>query len=241
MTTSGAAIQYNGPWFPSQVLKRVDVGHHYLLLTLSKPDGYQNSAGQYTLIEWSHAPGLPIRPYSIASRPEFPHLEFCLVRGAHDSGMGPVLDALQIGTTLQIGKPTGNLSWPDPYGPVIFVAGGSGIAPIHSLLQHHLATHGRCPVPSILVFGLRDGSAIPYGSEWHNWAADPTTRFRYTIAAEQPVGQNQIKGRVTDALVQEISRGAHYLLCGPPPMVDACVQLLQNHNVPPSHIHIESY
>lgn len=238
---SQPVIQYTGPWTKCSVKYLEKIGSSYVLLKVEKPTSYVQEPGQYTFIEWSHSPKKPVRPYSIASAPESPDLEFCLVTSGRDHEVQKALETLTIGAAIQIGHATGNLKWPHPYGPIIFVAGGSGIAPIRSLLHHHLNTNGFCPVPTTLVFGVREGSAIPYHSEWLTWAQDTKTRFRYCLVAEYPTEGNQQKGRVTDILPQEITSGAHYLLCGPPAMVDACENTLIQHGVAPQNILMERY
>jgi len=91
-------------------------------------------AGQFFRL-WGEVEGKRIfRPYSVASPPSYPYLEFAihiLERGTFTKGF---VDGLKVGDRVEVDGPFGHFTLKE--GDAVFVAGGVGIAPIMSLLRH---------------------------------------------------------------------------------------------------------
>src|SRR6185503_3714309 len=86
--------------------------------------------------------------YSIASAPEGPPLAFTIER-LDDGEVSPYLvDVMEPGDELELRGPVGGwFVWgADDGGPLLLVAGGSGIVPLMSKLRHRAARHSTAPV-----------------------------------------------------------------------------------------------
>ena len=115
-------------------------GQH-VLLRLTAPDGYRAQ-----------------RSYSIASAPgpgRAEELELAIER-LDDGEVSPFMhDVAQVDDEIELGGPIGgHFNWtPEDGGPVLFIAGGSGVAPFMSMLRHRAALSSQ--VPATLIFSAR--------------------------------------------------------------------------------------
>jgi ferredoxin-NADP reductase len=104
-----------------------------------------------------------IRPYSLTSDPEDEDLEICLnlVPGGRGSRY---LLGLPVGATVRFTGPWGTFTLDQaPEGEVVFIADGTGIAPIRPMLHRALATTPRHSIR--LLCGIWPDSGLPYHAE----------------------------------------------------------------------------
>src|SRR5262249_59670929 len=88
------------------------------------------------------------RSYSIASAPEDEHLELTVER-LDDGEVSPYLvDELRAGDDLELRGPIGGyFLWEESLGgPLLLVAGGSGVVPLRAIVRHHRAVESRVPL-----------------------------------------------------------------------------------------------
>jgi naphthalene 1,2-dioxygenase ferredoxin reductase component len=109
------------------------------------------SAGQYASVEF---PGLPPRDYSMANRPDEKVLEFH-IRLMQGGAVTPfVANQLKTGDVVKVSGPFGTSYLREKHtGPIVALAGGSGMAPIKSIVETALA-HGM-QQPITVYFGVR--------------------------------------------------------------------------------------
>jgi ferredoxin-NADP reductase len=115
-------------------------GQH-LDLRLTAPDGYQVQ-----------------RSYSVVSAPELEGLYELVVERLDDGEVSPFLhDVAEVGDAIEIRGPIGgHFAWGrDDGGPLLLVGGGSGVAPLLSILRHRAAVASG--VPAILLYAARTG------------------------------------------------------------------------------------
>ncbi len=194
-----------------------------LMCRISSPGGLTFLAGQYVNIT---VPGTQeTRSYSMANGPsEKLDLEF-LIRIIPGGEMSNYLriDAA-IGQELTIKGPYGVFHRRDASVPIIMVAGGTGLAPMLSMLRDLIAT-GQSSQHILLCFGVTKPADLFYLSELKTIGASlPSLQTRIAIA-EPEVNWAGTKGFVTTLLSDEDAstfrkgNGIAYL-CGPPPMVE---------------------
>lgn len=177
--------------------------------------------------------------FSIASPPESPVIELCI----KDTG-GPshYLAELEPGALLRIRGPMGEFKFDPPPGKnLCFVAGGTGIAPLRSMVLSDAFKKLKAPRAWFLhaVRGEKDPlfhkelSKIE-GLEWV---------VAYSQAAKVPKGG--FKGRITDYLRSLGSsfpwQQTEYYLCGSSPLVLDVKKLLLEKEVPPEATHHEAH
>jgi ferredoxin-NADP reductase len=161
-----------------------------------------------------------IRPYSIASDPEDDVLELCLdlVPGGPGSAH---LFALAPGATVRFTGPWGTFVLDDPpAAETVFVADGTGIAPIRPMLRRALARPGSHPVR--LLQGVLGEDRVLYGADLGQLLrAHP--RFAW-----EHVPSSRLAGEVTRRWIDaDRDRSRHFFVCGVGAIVPALRDLLR--------------
>lgn len=185
------------------------------------------------------------KPYSIASAPEDVvrdgRLE--LLVGVDPSGEpGPHL-ALDVGALVDIDGPAGRFVFPDaPEEPrFLFIAGGTGIAPLRSMLRH--ATE--VPHHTIgLMYSARLPEEFAYAEEFRAMAERGSLELRMTVTRDPgPDNWAGTRGRITRADLEPLVHDGRTLcfVCGPPALVDEMPWLLQSLGVPRERVRTEEW
>lgn len=185
------------------------------------------SAGQYAALAFD---GLAPRDYSMANRPDQPVLEFHIRRMA---GTNPALNAsayafdrLAPGDRVAVEGPFGTAYLRELHtGPILAVAGGSGLAPIAAIVETALARGMAQPIH--LYFGARAERDI-YLEDHFRALAARHANFRFVPALSEPQGPEQgatarWTGLVGDAVAADFADldGCKVYAAGPPVMVEA--------------------
>ncbi|HEY8946328.1 MAG TPA: 2Fe-2S iron-sulfur cluster-binding protein, partial [Polyangiaceae bacterium] len=124
-----------------------------LRLTVESGGPYTFSAGQHARLKFG--PGIPERSYSMANRPEETTLEFHVRQVPRGLASGYVFAALHVGAEVTVSGPLGNAYLRQNHrGPILALAGGSGMAPIKSIVGTALADEPDREIH--LYFGVRD-------------------------------------------------------------------------------------
>ena len=164
----------------------------------------------------------PATPYSIASAPfeteEQRHIEF-LVKVDGSTRFGAQAGNLTEGTPLIVGPPTGGFGLPPdaPEHHLLFVAGGTGIAPIRSMLMQaiHIDKRHR----PTLIYSARTPDEFAYVNEFHALQDAGKLTLVLTLTGESP-DWNYSRGRAgREHLAGLIEQDSLCFVCGPPAMV----------------------
>ncbi|MES9969990.1 MAG: 2Fe-2S iron-sulfur cluster binding domain-containing protein [Candidatus Thiodiazotropha sp.] len=125
--------------------------------------------------------------------------------------------------------------------PLLFVAGGSGLAPILALLQE--ACNARVMRSTTLIFGARQQADLYALDEIEKIASQWETSFRFVpVLSEEESSSWRGRRGMAASLIPEIAEpGVQAYLCGPPPMVDSAEELLAQSGVPPQHIYTDRF
>jgi naphthalene 1,2-dioxygenase ferredoxin reductase component len=195
-----------------------------LTLTIESGGPFTFSAGQYASLRFA---GLPPRDYSMANRPDETTLEFHVRRMGPGSASAYVTEQLKPGEEVIVDGPYG-ASWlrEKHTGPIVAIAGGSGLAPIKAIVETALAQGMRQPIH--LYFGARDERDIYLEPHFRALSAQHSN-LRYTPVLSQPSARTARRvGFVHDAAAADLADldGAKAYLAGPPVMVEAATALL---------------
>jgi NAD(P)H-flavin reductase/ferredoxin len=220
-------------------LERLTHDIRELRLSVESGGPFTFSAGQYAQLEF--APGLS-RHYSMANMPEESELVFQIrqIPGGRTSGF--VAERLQAGEGVKVSGPLGMSYLRDAHaGSVLLVAGGSGLAPIESILRTLLARgHGG----SIrFYFGARAERDV-YHEPLLKDLATRHSNFGYQVVlSEQSDAPRRRVGLVHEAVAADISEFAGYkaYLAGPPPMVEAAKEMLLARGMAQRDIHADAF
>ena len=190
------------------------------------------------------------RPYSIASAPSSVganQIELAVTLVAN----GPTSTALHaaaVGTVYDADGPRGAMvRWPaDLEAPTLFVATGSGLAPLRAMLQAELARgdrEGRTAPRVSLLFGCRTRADILWAEELSAWACEHE-RFSIVITLSRPdavwTGATGYVQKHVASCVQAIAPERAFV-CGLSPMVEDVVHLLAQTGLPRRSVRTEEY
>src|SRR2546427_5411810 len=136
-------------------------------LTLSVPKWAGHLAGQHVDLRLTADDGYQAeRSYSIASPPEDGQQIMLTIERLDDGEVSPYLtDELRVGDKLELRGPIGGyVVWEERLGgPMLLVAGGSGIVPLMAMLRHRAAVGST--VPTRLLYSSRSYADIIYRDE----------------------------------------------------------------------------
>ncbi len=163
------------------------------------------------------------RPFSIANGPQPDGTIELHVRHVDGGGFtSHVHSALKVGDTLRIEGPLGTfVPREDSERPMLFMAGGTGFAPIKAIVEHFIALGTRRPMQ--LYWGARHANDLYLRALAGQWAREvPNLQF-HAVVSEPQQADGLRHGLVHEAVLQDLGDlSAHDIyMSGPPAMVDA--------------------
>jgi ferredoxin-NADP reductase len=211
-------------------------------IMLDVPDWPGHQAGQHVDIRLTDGDYVAERSYSIASAPGEPVA--LTVERLDDGEVSPYLtDELRAGDELELRGPIGGyFVWePEDGGPLLLLAGGSGIVPLRSILRHRERTGSTVPVR--LLYSSRTLDDVIYRGELDKPAAG--VEVFHTLTRHQPPGWSGYARRVDAALLAEVAWPASMTplayVCGPTNFVEAVSQTLVQSGYPPQRVKTERF
>jgi ferredoxin-NADP reductase len=214
-------------------------------LVLDVPNWPGHLAGQHVDVRLTSEDGYQAqRSYSIASAPEDDRLMLTIER-LEAGEVSPYLsDALRPGDELELRGPIGGyFVWHEPLGgPLLLLAGGSGVVPFRSILRHHAASRSRVPVR--VLYSARRIAEVIYREELEQFAANGVD-VKFTLTREWPDGWSGYRRRIDPDLLREIvwPPDANPLVyaCGPTSFVETAANALVSLGYDPSRIRTERF
>ncbi|MCA1844795.1 MAG: 2Fe-2S iron-sulfur cluster binding domain-containing protein, partial [Actinobacteria bacterium] len=208
--------------------------------TLAAQDPVAFEPGQYVRLT---LPGIGVsRDYSMANVAAGEReLEF-LIRVLPDGAFsGYVAGQGRIGEVVEVEGPFGRFCLRPGAPPPVFVAGGTGVAPIMSMLRSLAAE--RPDDPAVLFFGNTAGSDVFFERELAELAKEFPSLVVHHCVVNPPANWDGEIGLVTDVMSARLEDPAShaYYLCGPPPMIEATRNLLADKGVPKEQVFEENF
>ncbi len=201
--------------------------------TLGLPAWLPHRAGQHYDIRLTADDGYRAqRSYSIASEPECEGEVDLTVELVADGEVSTFLhEVAVVGDRIEVRGPIGGyFVWDAPLGgPLLLVAGGSGVVPLMSILRHRRAA--RASVPARLLYSSRTFEDIIYREELDALPrnGDGVEVF-HTLTRSQPPGWKGYDRRIDERMLSDVSRlyGAKALafICGPTALVESAANAL---------------
>ncbi|SMF21818.1 ferredoxin--NADP reductase [Pseudobacteriovorax antillogorgiicola] len=208
----------------------------YTLLELKTPSSYLQNPGQYCMAHYKVGETVITRPYSIASEPRDDQtLELC-VSHAGDPDTAQAIKNLKAGDTLDISPAAGRFAIPDHDVAAVFIAGGSGITPLRSMIRWRLP---RTQQATTLLYGCQSPEEVPYLEDFLTLSSQHP-HFTLKVYADQK-GPSVGQGHALSDLDQYVALDQHYFLCGPPDMVQAAKTSLSDSGINDRQIHTDRY
>lgn len=219
-----------------------------LRFQLVQPNRLEFKAGQYILLT---VPGTPQKKsYSIASAPQV-NYAFDLLIDISPQGPGSkYLQSMQPGDEIEFMAPVGRFvveprdsAIGQTEQQLVFVATGSGIAPMKGMLEDLLITQHDTR-PMVLYWGLRYAQDQFWYDEFSRMSQQHQNFQFHPVLSQAPEEWPLCRGRVTDCLMvhpQPVAGSAGYYLCGNSPMIADVTKLLTEKGVPVQNIHHEKF
>jgi ferredoxin-NADP reductase len=212
-------------------------------IVLEVPEWDGHRAGQHLDVRLTAEDGYQAeREYSIASAPGEPVA--ITVERLEDGEVSPYLtEELRSGDGIEIRGPIGGyFVWdPEDGGPLLLVAGGSGVVPLRAMLRHRQQTGSDVPVR--LFYSSRTLDDVIYREELDG-AADGVEVI-FTLTRNQPPGWTGYSRRVDAELLADVvwpaADDAHAFVCGPTSFVEAVAAGLVELGYPPRRVKTERF
>lgn len=225
---------------PCKVTAIERLTHDISELRIEQDEGapFMFSAGQYAQVEFG--PGMA-RHYSMANTPSERAFMFQIRHMPSGRTSSHVATQLKVGDAVTVRGPHGTSYLRDAHaGPVLLIAGGSGLAPIESILRTLL---GRgYPERIALYFGVRAGRDV-YHEALLEQLAQEHDNFRYEVVLSETPEPGRRSGFVHDAVASDYAdlAGFKAYLAGPPVMVEAATEVLKSKGMAQRDIHADAF
>jgi ferredoxin-NADP reductase len=230
---AGAAVQRRLTWRLGLLTRRVEETPRVRTLVLAVLGWPGHQAGQHVDVRLTAPDGYRTeRSYSIASPPEESDRVALTVERLDNGEVSPYLaDDLAVGNQLEFRGPIGGyFVWNTEIGgPLLLVAGGSGVVPLMAMVRHRAAHGSR--VPTRLLYSSRSIEDVIYRSELDRLAAraDGFEVF-HSLTRSQPVGWRGYSRRIDRDMLHETGfepwQRPICMICGPTALVEAVASVL---------------
>lgn len=185
------------------------------------------------------------RSYSIASAPAAGHLDLIVEEIASGEVSTYLSEELRPGDRLELRGPIGGyFTWTEANGgPLLLIAGGSGVAPLMSMLRYRDAIGS--DIPATLLYSSRAWEEIIFREELDRFRADSALRIIHTLTRSHPVGWNGYTRRIDTTMLEDAAGspdpGRLAYVCGPTQLVENVASDLVALGYPPQRVKTERF
>lgn len=217
-----------------------DATHDIKLIRVRLDDrgGFTFKAGQYARFCY---PGAPSRDYSVASRPDEELLEFHIRRVPAGAASQRIWARAAIGDRVAIEGPLGSAFLREKHsGPILGIAGGSGLAPVKAVAETALAKGMGQPIR--IYFGARSERDL-YLLDRFAALTERHANLCFLPVLSEDSGAGYRPGYVSDVVAADFGDldGWKAYLAGPPAMVDAAGPMLLERGLRAADIHADVF
>lgn len=179
------------------------------------------------------------RSYSFSSAPGEAKVSF-LIKKIPGGVMSNWLEAARPGDKLDLQGPLGSFYLRDVQRPLLFLAGGTGLAPFLSMLEVLARSNSQQQVH--LIYGVTRDLDLVQVDAIDAYAAR-LPNFTYATVVADAASNHPRKGWVTQHIPADALNDGDVdvYLCGPPPMVDAVRKYFDDAGVKPNSFHYEKF
>ena len=231
-------------WQLAELVKTVAETPRVKTIVFDVPGWPGHRAGQHVDVRLTAEDGYQAeRSYSIASAPAGTRVALTVQR-LEDGEVSPYLTGeLRPGDKIELRGPIGGyFVWePGDGGPLMLLAGGSGVVPLRSILRHRRRSGS--DVPARLLYSARTLPDVIYRGELDQ--GHDETQVIYTLTRSQPPGWNGHTGRIDQALLTQAAWAAETnplaFICGPTSFVETAAAGLVSLGYPPERVKTERF
>ena len=232
VTVSAAPLTARIEWRAARVARVTRETSTARTLVLDVPGWPGHRAGQHVDVRLTAEDGYQTqRSYSIASAPQDEQLALTIERLEDGEVSSYLCGELREGDDVELRGPVGGyFVWEvNDGGPLMLVAGGSGIVPLMSMLRYRalaLTDAGaRRGIPARLLYSSRRWADVIYREELERMSAvDDSLRVIHTVTREPPPGWAGLRRRIDRDMLADVcwapSERPRIFICGPTPLVE---------------------
>jgi ferredoxin-NADP reductase len=222
--------------------------HRVRTFTLNLPEWRPHRAGQHYDLRLTAEDGYQAqRSYSIASEPSRGGEVDLTIERIEDGEVSPYMhDVVVPGDRVEVRGPIGGyFVWePERGGPLLLIAGGSGVVPLMAMVRTLSAASER--VPARLLYSSREPDDVIYADELARLAADSDGfAVVHTFTRAHPPGWKGYTRRIDAQMIREVAAplGSEALvyICGPTALVEAVANAAVEIGVAPQQIRTERF
>jgi ferredoxin-NADP reductase len=242
---AGTAVRgrLTSPWRTATVRSVTDETPRTRTLALAVADWPGHRAGQHVDVRLTAEDGYQAeRAYSIASAPGEPPA--ITVERLDDGEVSPYLTSeVRAGDEFEVRGPIGGyFVWEAAFGgPLLLLAGGSGIVPLRAMLRHRFLSGS--PAPARLLYSARSWDDVIYRAELS--ALADGVWLAYALTRRQPPGWTGYARRVDEEMLGEVawpaSRDPLAYVCGPTSFVETAAAGLVRLGYPARRVRTERF
>jgi ferredoxin-NADP reductase len=233
-------------WRVATVAEVADETAHARTLVLDVEGWPGHVAGQHADVRLTAQDGYQAeRSYSIASAPEDPTVALTVER-IDDGEVSPYLAGeVRAGDQFELRGPIGgHFTWrAEQGGPLLLVAGGSGLVPLMAMLRHRAARGSTAT--AVLLVSSRTEHDILYRAELSRLAHGDGLTVHHTLTRGAPAGWQgfgrRVDAEMLAAVGPAVAEAPRIFICGPTPFVEAVADLLVGLGHEPASIHAERF
>ncbi len=235
-------------WQVATVAALKDETGHVRTISLEVPGLADYKPGQHIDIRLTAADGYQAqRSYSIASAPGNGATLDLTVERVEGGEVSPFLhDEVVVGDRFEVRGPIGGyFVWDGSMaGPLMLVAGGSGIVPLMSIIRHRARIGSSAPCT--LLYSSKTAADIIYSAELESLVArNDGLRVIHTLTRQQPAGWTGYARRIDQQMLGEVLATAgsspNVFACGPTPLVEVAATSLVALGLAPSQVRTERF
>ena len=240
---AGTAVRGRLTWQTATVTSVIQETASVVTIELDPRDWPGHRAGQHLEVRLTAEDGYQAeRQYSIASAPGEPVA--ITVERLENGEVSPYLtEELRAGDELELRGPIAEyFVWePSDGGPLMLIAGGSGVVPLRSILRHRQRTGS--DVPARLLYSARTRPDVIYRDELDRYRDG--VQVSCTLTRSQPPGWTGHTGRINQALLELVGWPAEAnplaYICGPTSFVETAAAGLVGLGYPQQRVKTERF
>jgi ferredoxin-NADP reductase len=242
---AGTAVPGRLSWLGAKVVDVIAETHRVKTIVFDVPGWPRHRAGQHVDVRLTAEDGYQAqRSYSIASVPDGTRIELTVER-LESGEVSPYLtDELRAGDQIELRGPVGGyFVWePSHGGPLLLVAGGSGVVPLMAMIR--LRTAAGSDADTRLLFSSRGWEDVIYRKELERLNSDGV-RVVHTLTRSRPPGWTGYTRRVDAEMLADVGPGPaerpRVYVCGPTPFVEVVAEALVRIGHDPQAIKTERF
>ena len=200
---------------------------------------FKFKAGQYAEL---YIGNCKEKHFSMANSPNDSELEFHIKTLDGGEVSNYVKNNLKIGENIKVKGPYGNAYLREKHkGPIIAVAGGTGLAPILSIIKYSQEIEVKQPIN--IYYGSQSEKELYSVEQFEEMSKINDSLNFFPVVIEKPKNKTLRRGFVTDAIIEDIKDfdGYKAYLAGPPKMVEVAEEILISKGIRKVDIHSDAF